>query len=140
VRSWPHATLVLALAALLSCSGSGSSPTSTVPPTLESQTFALTVVARAASEAPEDYDIEPGKLIAGAQVHATNRAAPDAPAEIGTTDDAGRVVLMVRSGSYNVTVKRDTHDPYCFWYAGEETEVTDGPVTVSVDDLWVLCE
>ena len=47
---------------------------------------------------------------------------------------------MVPTGSYWIRAQKETHDPYCWWYSGEDIEVADKAVTVELYDLWVLCE
>ncbi len=105
-----------------------------------SDEFALTIIARTASGAPDDFGVDPGDLAVGAKVSVENIEFPEVVAASGTTDESGRLVVMVRRGNYQVWVKLETHDPKCHWFAGEQVEVTNKNTNVSVDDLWVLCE
>ncbi len=102
--------------------------------------FALTIVARTDSGAPDDFGIVPGDVVVGAKVSVANIEIPEKEAASGITDDSGKLVVMVSSGKYNVYVKGDTHDPYCYWYGSTEVEVKNKGTTVSVDDLWVVCQ
>ena len=134
-------SLILALAATLAaCPSPGPKETGgaelpTTPPTV-----ALTVKVESANGAPEDFGLIPGNTIAGAEIEVYPGQASDLPSYTATTDESGRAVLMVQSGSYRISAKKNTHDPYCWWYGDEEVDVAGKPVTVKLNDLWVLCE
>ena len=136
-----NAVLVLTLSTMMSaCSSSGpNGPGGTEPPaTLP--TAALTVMVKAAHGAPDDFGLVPGDMIAGAEIEVDSSAESGGHSYTATTDESGRAVLMVQSGPYSISAKKDTHDPYCWWYGGTDVEVADKPVTIKLYDLWVLCE
>ena len=129
---------ILGAAAFLGgCPGPGPDDTGGSTPAA-SATVAVTIKVRAANGAPDNFGLVPGDMIAGARVKVSS-TADDTP-QSATTDESGRTVIMLKSGSYYVSATMDTHDPYCSWYAGEDVEVADKPVTVKLYDLWVLCE
>lgn len=137
----PDAALVLALSAILAaCPSSGPNGSGGVEPPTTSPTVQLTIKVKAARGAPDDFGLVPGDTIAGAEIEVGSSAESGGPSYTTTTDESGRAVLMVQSGSYRVSAKKATHDPYCWWYSGEDVEVADEPVTVKIYDLWVLCE
>jgi len=103
-------------------------------------TVSLTVAVRADPAAPDSYDIQPGSAIAGARVELAQLAPSGPHTVVGKSDGSGRAVFMVGPGSYRVSAKAATHDPYCFWYGSNDVEVKDDPVTISLDGLWVACE
>ena len=136
-----NAVLVLTLSTIMSaCPSSGPNGSGGAEPLATSPTVALTVKVKAAHGAPDDFGLVPGDAIAGAEIEVDSGAESGGPSYAATTDESGRAVLMVQSGSYRITAQKDTHDPYCWWYSGEEVEVADKPVTVKLYDLWVLCE
>jgi hypothetical protein len=133
--------LVLALSTILTaCPSSGPNGSGGTEPPATSPTAALTVKVKAAHGAPEDFGLVPGDMIAGAEIEVDSSAESGGPSYKATTDESGRAVLMVQSGSYRIIAKKDTHDPYCLWYDGTDVEVVDKPVTIKLYDLWVLCE
>jgi hypothetical protein len=109
-------------------------------PPSTSHEFALTIVARTASGAPDGYGIVPGNVVVGAKVSVRKVGSHDSEVASGITNESGRLVVLVSSGNYQAYVERETHDPYCTWYSSAEVEVKNKPTKVSVDDLWVLCE
>ena len=131
--------VLLSIMAVILGACSGSDTTEPGPPSAADE-FALTIIARTASGAPEDYGIVPGNVVVGAKVSVGNIEFPDTEAAGGITDESGRLVIMVRNGTYDVRVERETHDPYCTWYGSTEVEVKNKSTKVSVDNLWVLCE
>lgn len=136
-----NAALVIALSATLSaCPGTGTNPTGSAPPSAASPTIPLEVEVRAAPGAPDDYGMVPGGAIAGARVEVELTTSSDNTSHIAMTDESGRVVVMVQSGSYRIIATKDTHDPKCRWHGITEIEVPGGPVTVELFDLWVQCE
>ena len=136
-----NAVLVLALSAILTaCPSSGPNGNGGAEPPATSPTVPLTVTVEAAGGAPDDYGLVPGDTIAGAKIEVNSIASSDVPSHVATTDDSGRAVLMVRSGTYRVSATKDTHDPNCWWHGGAEVEVADKPVTVKLDEVWVQCE
>jgi len=136
-----NAAPVLALSAILAaCPSSGPNGSGGVEPQTTSPTVQLTVKIKAARGAPDDFGLVPGDTIAGAEVEVGSSADSGGPSYTAKTDQSGDAVLMVQSGRYRLSAKKDTHDPYCWWYSSEEIEVTDKPVTIKLYDLWVLCE
>jgi len=129
--------LVFSLAA---CHSAGPNGAGDVVPPAASPTVELTVKVKAAPGASDDYGLVPGDAVVGAAIKVGSTDSSDGPSYGATTDDTGHAVLMVQSGSYRITAKKDTDDPKCWWYGSNEVEATDKPVTVKVDDLWVLCE
>lgn len=129
--------LVFSLAA---CRSAGPNGAGGVAPPAASPTVELTIKVKAADGASDDYGLVPGNAAAGAAIDVGSTASSDGPSYGATTDDSGHAVLLVQSGSYRITAKKDTGDPKCWWYGSTEVEVADQPVTVNVDDLWVLCE
>ena len=129
--------LVFSLAA---CQSAGTNGADGVAPPEASPTVELTIKIKAAPGAPDNYGLVPGDATAGAAIEAGSADSSDGPSYDATTDDSGHASLMVQSGSYRITAKKDTGDPKCWWYGSTEVEVADKPVTVNVDDLWVLCE
>lgn len=129
--------LVFSLAA---CRSAGPNGAGGVAPPAASPTVELTIKVKAAGGASADYGLVPGNAAAGAAIDVGSTASSDGPSYGATTDDSGHAVLLVQSGSYRITAKKDTGDPKCWWYGSTEVEVADQPVTVNVDDLWVLCE
>ena len=127
--------LVFSLAACHSAGPNGAGGMAPALPTVE-----LTIKVKAAPGASDDYGLVPGDAVAGAAIEAGSADSSDGPSYDATTDDSGHASLMVQSGSYRITAKKDTGDPKCWWYGSTEVEVADKPVTVNVDDLWVLCE
>ena len=131
-------TVLLATATLLgACFGT---KTSGPGQSSDSEAFALTIVARTHHDAPGDFGVEPGDVVVKAEVSVENMEFPDKEVAVGLTDESGRWVLMVTSGTYNVSVKLETHDPKCHWYASSEVAMPNRNSEVSIDDLWVLCE
>ena len=127
-----NATIALSLMGLSSaCSGSGLG---------EDGTVKLTVVVRASSEAPENYGVEPGAVIAGAVVSVQQVESGYETSISGTTDDTGRVVFSVVPGTYSIAAERNTHDPYCTWHGFDDVELSDSDKTVKLYDLGVLCQ
>jgi hypothetical protein len=125
------AVFILTLALLLgACSGSDANPDGTV---------ALTIIVRAASEAPEGYGVEPGDEIEGASVAVANVETPEVEPPFAATDESGRVEFMVKSGTYNIYAKAETHDPYCWWSGSAEVKITNKRAKVVIDDAWVVC-
>jgi hypothetical protein len=126
------AVSILALALPLSaCSGSDANPDGTVT---------LTIIVRAASEAPEDYGVEPGDEIEGASVAVADVETPEVEPPFAATDESGRVEFMVKSGTYNIYAKAETHDPYCWWSGSAEVKITNSNAKVVIDDAWVVCQ
>ncbi len=125
------AVSILALTVSLgACLGSDANPDGTV---------ALTVIVRAASEAPEGFGVEPGDEIAGASVAVANVETPEVEPPYDSTDESGRVVFMVKSGTYDIYAKRETRDPYCWWSGSEEVKITNRRAKVVIDDAWIIC-
>ena len=136
-----NAVLVLTLSTIMTaCPSSGPNGSGGAAPPAILPTVALTIKVKAAHGAPDDFGLVPGDTIAGAEIEVDSSDESGGPSYTATTDESGRAVLMVQSGSYRITAKKDTHDPYCLWYSGEEVEVADKSVTVKLYDLWVLCE
>ena len=136
-----NVALLLALSAILAaCPSSGPNGTGGAEPPATAPTVALTIKVKSAHGAPDDFDLVPGDTIAGAEIEVDSSDESGGPSYAATTDESGQAVLMVQSGSYRITAKKDTHDPYCWWYSGENVEVADKPVTVKIYDLWVLCD
>jgi len=129
--------LVFSLAA---CHSAGPNGAGDVVPPVASPTVELTIKVKAAPGASDDYGLVPGDAVAGAVIEVGSTASSGGPSHGATTDDSGHAVLIVQSDSYRITAKKDTDDPKCWWYGSTEVEVTDKPVAVMVDDLWVLCE
>jgi len=125
---------------LAACPSSGPNGSGGAEPPTTHTTVELTIKVKAASGAPDDYGLAPGDTIAGAEIEVGSSDESGGSSYTATTDESGKAVLMVQSGSYRITAKKDTHDPYCWWYSSEEFEVADKPVTVKIYDLWVLCE
>lgn len=131
-------TVLLATATLLgACFGAKSSGPGQPK---DSEAFALTIVARTHHEAPDDFGVEPGDVAVKARVSVENIEFPDKEVAGGVTDESGHLVLMVKSGTYNVSVTLETHDPKCHWYARTEVAMPNRNSEVSIDDLWVVCE
>ena len=126
------AVFIFALALPLgACSGSDANPDGTVT---------LTIIVRAASGAPEGYGVEPGDEIEGASVAVANVDTPRVEPPFASTDESGRVEFTVKSGTYNIYAKAETHDPYCWWSGSAEVEITDKHAKVVIDDAWVVCQ
>ena len=136
-----NAVLVLTLSTMMSaCPSAGRNASGGTEPPATSPTVALTIKVKSAHGAPDDFGLVPGDMIAGAEIEVDSSAELGGRSYTATTDESGRAVLMVQNGSYRISAKKDTHDPYCWWYGGTDVEVVGKPVTIKLYDLWVLCE
>lgn len=103
-------------------------------------TLTMTIVVRADSDAPENYDVEPGGVMPAAEVSVYNSESSDDWSITSTTDDNGRVAFSVVPGAYVIVVDRKTHDPYCRWYGYEDIEIGARNKKVKLDPLRVQCK
>ena len=123
----------------LTVSTSSSSSGTSAPPNGENVKHDLTIEVIAGEFAPEDFGAAPGDPIVGATIVLTPSGADAADQITVTTDDAGRAVVEVRTGAYDVFIEGDTPDPLCTWL-GSALIAVDGPTTLVVDDMAVACQ
>ena len=104
--------------------------------------YELVIALRADENAPSGFGFEPDEALKGTGVNV--ELAGGGPVDpfvlSGTTDDAGRLTLMVDGGSYDIFVAADTNDPLCVWLGSTAVTVSASPTTVTLDDLWVACQ
>ena len=74
------------------------------------------------------------------ELELSGSALPVAETFTGTADDDGRVTVMVRNGLLEVFVRAGTPDPLCAWMGSGEVTVSDGPATITFDELRVACQ
>jgi len=99
----------------------------------------LNVFVRAAADAPDNYGVRPGAMIAGAEVYLVDKAAPDVAVQDGRTNDSGRVEFMVQPGSYRIHASRATSDQFCHWFGSTDVDIRNGTRKTYLD-TWVACE
>ena len=113
------------------CSGSDDEPP-----------FEVVIELSAGAAAPDGFGAKPGEPLVTTEVELELSGGPRPAAQTfaRTTDDDGRVTVMVESGLYEVFVRADSNDPLCGWIGSGAVTVSDGPATLILDQLWVACE
>lgn len=89
----------------------------------DSTIHTLSVSVRADADAPDDYGVRLGAMIAGAEVCLVDKTEPDVAVQDGRTNDSGRATFMVQAGNYRIHAARATSDPYCHWSGSTEVEI-----------------
>ncbi len=104
--------------------------------------YELIIELRAGENAPSGFGFAPGDALKGSTVTVELPGVDQVePAQLtGTTDDAGRLTLVVDSGSYEIFVSADTADPLCVWIGGSAVTVSESPTMVTLDDMMVACQ
>lgn len=108
----------------------------------EKAVYELVIELRAGENAPAGFGFEPGEALKGINVNLELSAGGNVPlaAHSGTTDDAGRLRLMVEGGSYEIFVAADTTDPLCVWLGSKSVTVSASPAIATLDDMAVACQ
>ncbi len=103
--------------------------------------FEVVVELHTDASAPDGFGAKPGEPLVETEVELElSGGAHAAPQTFTrTTDDDGRVTVMVESGLYEVFVRAGTPDPLCGWIGSGAVTVSDGPATITLDQLWVAC-
>ncbi len=124
-------TALVAALLVAACSGSN-----------DESLFEVVVELHADASAPDGFGAKPGEPLVGTEVELELSGGPGPAAQTfaRTTDDDGRVTVMVESGLYEVFVRADSNDPLCGWIGSGAVTVSDGPATIILDQLWVACE
>lgn len=102
----------------------------------------LVIELRAGENAPSGFGFSPGDGLkaSSVSVELSGTASVESTQLSGTTDDTGRLTLMVDRGSYEFFVSADTSDPLCVWLGGSVVTVSASPTIVSLDDMQVACQ